>query len=39
MVQTVMFASLATGVNLNTDIKKGVFDRFRSACRSPGRRR
>ncbi|HZN71902.1 MAG TPA: ABC transporter permease [Micromonosporaceae bacterium] len=30
MVQTVMFASLATGVGLNTDIKKGVFDRFRS---------
>jgi oleandomycin transport system permease protein len=30
MVQTVMFASLATGVSLNTDIKKGVFDRFRS---------
>ena len=30
MVQTVMFASVATGVNLNTDIKKGVFDRFRS---------
>jgi oleandomycin transport system permease protein len=30
MVQTVVFASVATGVNLNTDIKKGVFDRFRS---------
>jgi oleandomycin transport system permease protein len=30
MVQTVMFASMATGVGLNTDIKKGVFDRFRS---------
>lgn len=30
MVQTVMFASMATGVNLNTDVKKGVFDRFRS---------
>ena len=30
MVQTVMFASVATGVSLNTDIKKGVFDRFRS---------
>ena len=26
------------GVNLNTDIEKGVFDRFRS-CRSPARRR
>jgi oleandomycin transport system permease protein len=30
MVQTVMFAGMATGVNLNTDIEKGVFDRFRS---------
>ncbi len=30
MVQTVLFASLAIGVNLNTDIQKGVFDRFRS---------
>jgi oleandomycin transport system permease protein len=30
MVQTVMFASVATGTSLNTDIKKGVFDRFRS---------
>ena len=30
MVQTVIFASLSIGVNLNTDIKKGVFDRFRS---------
>lgn len=30
MVQTVLFSSLAIGVNLNTDIKKGVFDRFRS---------
>jgi oleandomycin transport system permease protein len=30
MVQTVVFASVAIGVNLNTDIKKGVFDRFRS---------
>ncbi|MFD0657069.1 ABC transporter permease [Thermocatellispora tengchongensis] len=30
MVQTVIFAGMATGVNLNTDIKKGVFDRFRS---------
>jgi oleandomycin transport system permease protein len=30
MVQTVMFASMATGVGLNTDLKKGVFDRFRS---------
>ncbi len=30
MVQTVLFASIAIGVNLNTDISKGVFDRFRS---------
>ncbi|MDT0341351.1 ABC transporter permease [Streptomyces litchfieldiae] len=30
MVQTVVFASVAVGVNLNTDIQKGVFDRFRS---------
>jgi oleandomycin transport system permease protein len=30
LVQTVLFASLAIGVNLNTDIQKGVFDRFRS---------
>jgi oleandomycin transport system permease protein len=30
MVQTITFASMGTGVNLNTDIAKGVFDRFRS---------
>jgi oleandomycin transport system permease protein len=30
MVQTVLFTSVAIGVNLNTDIGKGVFDRFRS---------
>jgi oleandomycin transport system permease protein len=30
MVQTLMFSSVATGVSLNTDIQKGVFDRFRS---------
>lgn len=30
MVQTAMFASIATGLSLNTDVKKGVFDRFRS---------
>jgi oleandomycin transport system permease protein len=30
MVQTVIFTSIAIGVNLNTDIGKGVFDRFRS---------
>ncbi len=30
MVQTLLFASIATGVSLNTDVEKGVFDRFRS---------
>lgn len=30
MVQTVLFSTLAIGTNLNTDIGKGVFDRFRS---------
>lgn len=30
MVQTVVFSSMSIGVNLNTDITKGVFDRFRS---------
>ncbi|GAA3861739.1 ABC transporter permease [Saccharothrix violaceirubra] len=30
MVQTTAFGGMATGVNLNTDIEKGVFDRFRS---------
>jgi oleandomycin transport system permease protein len=30
LVQTVMFSSVGIGVNLNTDMKKGVFDRFRS---------
>jgi oleandomycin transport system permease protein len=30
LVQTVVFATLGTGVGLNTDITKGVFDRFRS---------
>jgi oleandomycin transport system permease protein len=29
-VQTVVFGSIGTGVNLNTDITKGIFDRFRS---------
>jgi oleandomycin transport system permease protein len=29
-VQTIIFASAGTGVNLNTDITKGIFDRFRS---------
>jgi oleandomycin transport system permease protein len=30
MVQTVVFSTAAIGVNLNGDITKGVFDRFRS---------
>ncbi|THG28122.1 ABC transporter permease [Naasia lichenicola] len=30
IVQTIMFTSMTIGVNLNTDISKGVFDRFRS---------
>jgi oleandomycin transport system permease protein len=30
MVQQVMFAGMATGTNMNSDIGKGVFDRFRS---------
>ena len=30
IVQTVMFTSLTIGVNLNTDLEKGIFDRFRS---------
>ncbi|GAA2968474.1 ABC transporter permease [Actinokineospora diospyrosa] len=30
MVQNIAFASLGTGMALNTDISKGVFDRFRS---------
>ncbi|HEX5493626.1 MAG TPA: ABC transporter permease [Mycobacteriales bacterium] len=30
MVQTAMFASMGLGLSLNTDITKGVFDRFRS---------
>jgi oleandomycin transport system permease protein len=30
MVQNTAFASMGTGVSLNTDITKGVFDRFRS---------
>ena len=29
-VQTLVFASAGTGINLNTDITKGIFDRFRS---------
>ncbi|WP_216213859.1 ABC transporter permease [Amycolatopsis aidingensis] len=30
MVQNALFASLSAGVSLNTDVNKGVFDRFRS---------
>jgi ABC-2 type transport system permease protein len=30
LVQTVVFITMYTGVALNTDIQKGVFDRFRS---------
>jgi daunorubicin/doxorubicin transport system permease protein len=30
LVQTVLFTSVYTGFTLNTDIQKGVFDRFRS---------
>ena len=30
LVQSILFATLAIGVNLNTDMSKGVFDRFRS---------
>lgn len=30
LVQTVIFITLYTGVALNTDISKGIFDRFRS---------
>lgn len=30
LVQTVMFTTIYTGFTLNTDISKGVFDRFRS---------
>ena len=39
MVQTVVFSTNAIGVNLNTDINKGVFDRFRSLPDRPGRSR
>jgi oleandomycin transport system permease protein len=30
LVQTVMFASQGTGINLNNDLTKGIFDRFKS---------
>jgi ABC-2 type transport system permease protein len=30
MVQTVLFITVYTGLGLNTDIRKGLFDRFRS---------
>ena len=30
MAMTVVFASMGTGIGLNTDLTKGIFDRFRS---------
>jgi oleandomycin transport system permease protein len=30
MVMTVLFSSMGTGIGLNTDVSKGIFDRFRS---------
>jgi oleandomycin transport system permease protein len=30
MVQNVLFTTISIGVNLNADVRKGVFDRFRS---------
>ncbi|HVX45111.1 MAG TPA: ABC transporter permease [Mycobacteriales bacterium] len=30
LAQTIVFATMTTGTNLNTDITKGIFDRFRS---------
>jgi oleandomycin transport system permease protein len=30
MVMTVVFASMGTGIGLNNDVTKGIFDRFRS---------
>jgi oleandomycin transport system permease protein len=30
MVMTILFASIGTGIGLNTDVTKGIFDRFRS---------
>jgi oleandomycin transport system permease protein len=30
LVQTLLFSAVSIGVNLNTDIEKGIFDRFRS---------
>ena len=30
LIQTVLFSTVSIGVNLNTDIKEGVFDRFRA---------
>jgi oleandomycin transport system permease protein len=30
MAQTILFSSMTIGINLSTDVKKGVFDRFRS---------
>jgi oleandomycin transport system permease protein len=38
LVQTVVFATLGTGLMLNQDISAGVFDRFRSLPIAAGRR-
>src|SRR4051812_26772349 len=35
LAQTIAFGSVAIGVNLNSDIEKGVFDRFRSLPIAP----
>jgi hypothetical protein len=29
-LQPIVFASMGTGIGLNTDVTKGIFDRFRS---------
>ena len=34
LVQTVVFNSVYSGMGLSTDMGKGLFDRFRSRCRS-----
>ena len=35
MVMTVVFASMGTGIGLNTDVTKGIFDRFRKPADLP----
>ena len=37
LAQTIAFGGVAIGVNLNSDIEKGVFDRFRIAADRPRR--